>query len=274
MREDIGTRFLADPNFQVMADGTKVTFQDVPAGKIRELEVEVAGVGVAKLVVMDAQKADRTTRQHGIAWWVDNRLVGRPGWIDFELDGRRNEAKRFQFIVRADFLAEAAATLPDWSGFDPRNPAWLAMREAVFASIREFLAGLTAERRGETKAAVRDSLSGVVARLTPISRDRWNDFVDAVVDTCPSVSADEIEQVAGILAKLEVADSKYGLIQQSRPKAGRPRLPAQPSNRLDGTHGQDRARRGAKPAEPDRGPGPSTNGARNGHPVDLEHVLP
>lgn len=214
VREVIGTRFLADPNFQVIVDGTKVTFEDVPAGKLRELKVEVSEFGVAQLVVIDTQKADRTTRQHGIAWWVDNRLVGRPGWTDFDLDGRTNEAKRFQFIVSADFLADAAATLPDWSGFDPRSQAWLATREAVFAKIREFLAGFTAERRGLTKAAVRDSLSGAVARLAPASRDRWNDFVDAVVDTCPSISADEVEQVSGILAKLELSESKYGLIQQ------------------------------------------------------------
>ena len=135
-------------------------------------------------------------------------------WADFELDGRTSEAKRFQFIVRADFLAEAAATLPDWSGFVPHNPAWLGAKEAIFAKIRDFLAAFTAERRGETKAAVRESLNGAVARLAPASRDRWNDFVDAVVDTCPSISADEVEQVAGILAKLELADSKYGLIQQ------------------------------------------------------------
>lgn len=214
VREVIGTRFLADPNFQVIVDGTKVTFEDVPASKLRELEVEIPEFGMAQLIVIDTQKADRTTRQHGIAWWVDGRLVGRPGWTDFDLDGRTNEAKRFQFIVRADFLAEAAATLPDWSGFDPRNQAWLATREAVFAKIREFLAEFTAERRGQTKAAVRDSLSDAVARLAPASRDRWNDFVDAVVDTCPSISSDEVEQVAGILAKLELAESKYGLIQQ------------------------------------------------------------
>ncbi len=214
VREVIGTQFLADPNFEVIVDGTKVTFEDVPTGKLREFDVEVTGFGVAQLIVIDTQKADRTTRQHGIAWWVDNRLVGQPGWTNFDLDGRTNEAKRFQFIVSADFLAEAAATLPDWSGFDPRSIAWRSTREAVFAKIREFLAGFSAERRGETKAAIRDSLSGAVARLAPASRDRWNDFVDAVVDTCPSISADEVEQVARVLAKLELADSKFGLIQQ------------------------------------------------------------
>lgn len=214
VREAIGTRFLSDPNFKVVVDGTEVSFQDVPSGKLHEMDVVVSDFGTARLIVIDTLKADKTTRQHGIAWWIDKRLVGRPGWSDFDLDGRTSEAKRFQFIVQADFLAEAAATLPDWSGFNTRNPAWLAAKDAVFAKIREFLAAFTAERRGETKAAVRDNLSGTVVRLAPASRDRWNDFVDAVVDTCPSMSADDVQQVAGILAKLELAESKYGLIQQ------------------------------------------------------------
>ena len=214
VREVIGTRFLSDPNFKVIVDGTEVSFQDVPSDKLREFNVEVPGSGVARLTVIDTLKADKTTRQHGIAWWVDGRLVGRPGWLDLELDGRTSEAKRFIFIVRADFLAEAAATLADWTGFDARNPAWIATREAVLAKIREFLAVFTAERRRETKDAVKDNLSNMVSRLAPASRDRWNDFVDAVVDTCPSISADEVEQVASVLAKLELAESKYGLIQQ------------------------------------------------------------
>ena len=146
VREVIGIRFLSDPNFKVRVDGTEVTFQDVPSGKLRELDVEVPGYGNARLTVIDALKADKTTRQHGLAWWVDGRLVGRPGWTDFELDGRTSEAKRFVFIVHADLLADSAATLPDWTGFHPRNPAWVATREAVFAKIREFLASFNAER--------------------------------------------------------------------------------------------------------------------------------
>ena len=88
------------------------------------------------------------------------------------------------FIVSADFLADSAATVPDWTGFDSRNVAWRATRDAVYAKIREFLADLTAERRREAKETVRTNLTDAVARLAPVSRDRWNDFVDAVVDTC------------------------------------------------------------------------------------------
>jgi hypothetical protein len=48
-RELIGARFLADPNFKVAINGTKVTFGDVPAGQLREIGVEVEDYGVAYL---------------------------------------------------------------------------------------------------------------------------------------------------------------------------------------------------------------------------------
>lgn len=215
-REVIGTRFLADPNFTVTVNGTKVTFDDIPEAHRREIDIEVPGRGTAHLIVIDTQKADKTTRQHGIAWRVNNRIVGVPGWVGFDqerlVDGRSSEAKRFIFIVRADFLA--AEVLPDWSGFWPNSEAWPATRALVHAQIREHLSAFSADRRRETKEAVRENLARTVAQLAPVSRDRWNDFVDQVVDTCPSMSLDTVEQVAGVLVKLELATSKYELIQK------------------------------------------------------------
>src|SRR5690606_2315748 len=70
----------------------------------------------------------------------------------------------------------------------------------------------SADRRRETKDAVRENLGTTVAKLPPISRDRWNEFVDRVVDTCPSMNQEAVEQVADVLANLELATSKYELI--------------------------------------------------------------
>jgi hypothetical protein len=213
-REVVGTRFLADPNFTVTVNGTKVTFEDIPEAQRREVDVEVPGYGVAHLIVIDTQKADKTTRQHGIAWRVNNRIIGSPGWVGFDqerlVDGRSSEAKRFIFIVRADFLADDV--LPDWSGFWPNRDAWPATRTAVHAKIREYLGAFSADRRRETKETVRENLGRTVAQLTPVSRDRWNEFVDQVVDACPSMNLDTVQQVAGVLANLELTTSKYELI--------------------------------------------------------------
>jgi DNA-directed RNA polymerase subunit F len=213
-REVIGARFLADPNFKVAINGTKVTFDDIPAGQLREIDVEVQDHGVAHLIVIDTLKADRTTRQHGIAWIVNNRVVGNPGWLGFDqerfVDGRSSEAKRFIFIVRADFLADTV--LPDWSAFDTQSPSWRATQTAVHDCIRAVISEVSADRRREAKEVIRENLGHAVAKLSPVGRDRWNTFVDKVVDTCPTIPVDTVEQVASVLAKLELASSKYELI--------------------------------------------------------------
>jgi hypothetical protein len=82
----------------------------------------------------------------------------------------------------------------------------------VHAKIQEYLRAFSADRRRETKEAVRANLGRTVAQLTPVSRDRWNEFVDRVIDTCPSMNFDTVEQVAGVLASLELTTSKYELI--------------------------------------------------------------
>lgn len=215
-REVIGTRFLADPNFVVSIDGTLVTFDDIPTRSIQKARVEVPGFGSAELIMIDTQKADRTTRQHGIAWRVKSRLVGAPGWIGFDderiLDGRTSEAKRFQFIVSADVLEDAVR--PDWSGFATDHPAWTATQPLVHAKIRDYLSSFSAERRREAKASIQENHARTVQKLPPIGRDRWNQFVDEVVDTCPSISTEEVGKVAGILANLELTTSKYGLVSK------------------------------------------------------------
>ena len=64
-----------------------------------------------------------------------NRAVGECKWSrsDYEriLDGRTSEAKRFTFIVQADYLNQDNAVLEDWSGFKEDCPVWAKTRETV-----------------------------------------------------------------------------------------------------------------------------------------------
>ncbi|MBO9102054.1 MULTISPECIES: ATP-binding protein [unclassified Rhizobium] len=213
-REIIGTRFLADPNFVVTIDGTLVSFDDIPTRNIQKVDVDVPGFGAVQIVMIDSQKADRTTRQHGIAWRVNSRLVGNPGWVGFDhervLDGRSTEAKRFQFIVSADILENAVQA--DWSGFLPDDQKWQATRLAVHAQIKQYLSTFSADRRREAKLSVKQQLVRAVRRMPPVGRERWNQFVDEVIDNCPSISTEEVGKVASILANLELSTSKFSLL--------------------------------------------------------------
>lgn len=195
-------------------DSVRVTFGDVPTDCLKELTVAVPGHGHVDVMVIDSQRADRTTKQHGIAWWVNRRLVGQCGWrvSDQEkvLDGRSEEAKRYTFIVRADLLAPAV--LADWSDFRSENEIWQVTQSAVQDAVRDVLVGITKEKRTKAKDLVRSAHKQVVSNLPFLSRERWNQFLDEIVERCPSLSSTQIEQVMGLLANLELAESQYSLL--------------------------------------------------------------
>jgi hypothetical protein len=214
-RSILSTRFLTNPAFRVSVDGVLVTFGDVPSDCLEEFDVDVPGHGTAHVMVIDSQRTDRSTKQHGIAWWVNRRLVGQTGWRLSDqaiIDGRTEAAKRFTFIVKADFLA--AAVLSDWSDFQAEDPAWRAAEPTVQAAIREIISDFNKERRAKVKEAVQSAYRNKVRALPVVSRDRWTRFLDQLVEQCPNLAEHHVEQIMGLLANMEAADSQYELLSK------------------------------------------------------------
>jgi hypothetical protein len=214
-RELIGSRFLANPAFKVKLNGNEITFNDIP-DLLEKSEVDVEGYGKAIILHIDTKKADKTTKQHGLAWWIQSRAVGQCKWSrsDYEriLDGRTSEAKRFTFIVQADFLNAHDAVLGDWSGFKEDNQAWEKTREAVQDRIRQIIFDSNKAEREGRRSAVIERIGTTMNTLSPVSKDRVESFVNEVVDTCPNFGENEIVQLSSILAKLEQSKSRYGLL--------------------------------------------------------------
>ena len=214
-RELIGSRFLANPAFKVKLSGSEITFNDIP-DLLSRSEVDVAGYGKAVILHIDTKKADKTTKQHGLAWWVQSRAVGQCKWSrsDYEriLDGRTSEAKRFTFIVQADYLNGHDAVEGDWSGFKEDNQAWIKTREAVQDNIRQIIFDASKAERESRRDAVIEKIGTTMNTLSPVSKDRVESFVNEVVDTCPNFGENEIVQLSSILAKLEQSKSRYGLL--------------------------------------------------------------
>lgn len=214
-RELIGGRFLANPAFRVLIGGKQVSFNDIP-DHLSESEITVDGLGKVRILHIDTKKADKTTKQHGIAWWVQTRAVGQCSWSpsDYErvLDGRTAEAKRYTFIVQADFLNDHDAVREDWSGFREENTAWQKTRDAVQDRIREIIHDAGKSERESTKSSVFERVGNAINRLSPVSKDRVASFVEEVIETCPNFGENEIVQLTTILTKLEQSKSQYGLL--------------------------------------------------------------
>ncbi|MBJ9624644.1 ATP-binding protein [Burkholderia multivorans] len=216
-RELLGGRFLANPSFKVILNEAPISFADISKSSLSIVDVDVPGYGTVKIYHIDTRKADKTTKQHGIAWWVTNRAVGDCKWrgtdVERILDGRTEKAKRFTFIVQADFLNKENAVKEDWSGFHDTNEAWLKTRPIVQDKIKEIISNTSfAEREGK-RIAVLERVGESVNLLPLLSKERVTTFVNEVVDTCPNFGEQEVVQLTSILTKLEKSKSQYGLLE-------------------------------------------------------------
>lgn len=214
IKSEVGLRFLTDPNFKVLINDQAVQFSDIDEDKTKFLTFMFRGSPVA-IKVINTEKSDRTAQQHGVAWHVNNRLVGNCSWDglrnDSILDGRTNSAKRFTFIVVADAIAGAVKA--DWSGFNITDDI-LEFYESAKKTILDFIIELSKERRTETSKQLLEENRQKLSVVTPIGVSRWKEFVDKVQIECPNLKDDELQSVAKILASLEASTSKYSLVQQ------------------------------------------------------------
>lgn len=214
IRAEIGMRFLTDPKFEVYVDDKKVDFSDISASNISEKKINIDNNDI-KILIIDTKESDKSTKLHGIAWHVNNRLVGECSWqnsqIDFErmVDGRKNEAKRYTFVVIADCLKDSVAQ--DWTSFN--NDDFVnKVEEKVYKTIHEHILDLTKEKRKDVLVKASNVHSEKLNQLTPLKKEKWTSFVNEVQENCPAVSDKDVIKLSGILVNLELSASKYKLI--------------------------------------------------------------
>ncbi len=211
---EIGMRFMTDPHFEVIVNNEKITFLDIPEENINNIEVEIDGIGKIPITVIDVKGTDKTTHQHGIAWHVKNRLVGECTWKgsgnEHLIDGRRIAAKRYIFIVKADCLENAVS--PDWTTFFQTDEKFKKVFPAVQEKIKDYILELYKENRETTFKEIEEITKPILKNIGLVGREKWETFITNVQEECPSITQNDLEKVAKLLANLEQSESKYNLI--------------------------------------------------------------
>lgn len=216
IKNEIGIRFLTDPDFKIFINQEEVDLLDIDERFVNEYWLDVPGQDLKiKLIVLKTHDSDRTMKQHGVAWHVNGRLVGECTWQDSEhkkiVDGRRSEAKRYSIIVFADCLADAVAK--DWSSFDTSKPIYKEIAPIINDRITEILLENTKEKRRQTFETVKTENKSLVSTLPSRARHKWESFVKQVQEQCPRISDDDLIRVSRILASLEQSSSQYALLK-------------------------------------------------------------
>lgn len=152
IREVLSTRFLHDPEFRVVVNGSSLELTELTG--VEEDRVEIVDPETKRKIVLHLYvvqgDAGRAKRQSGVAFWVSGRLVGEPGWSVLGkpiLDGRTVPGRRTTIVVSSADLHEEV--LPDWSGFRTSEVMRL-VAAAVVEHVDELLARTYAQRIDET----------------------------------------------------------------------------------------------------------------------------
>lgn len=212
--ELIGTKFLVDPSFNVFVNDTKVELLDLAGLETTTIPVEGLGEVIAHCI--DASQHTRTMRLRGVTWWVNKHRIGEPSWDRLDgdgsyLDGRTEVAKRFSFVIEADFLKPAAK--PDSSGFFMDGKVKQTY-DAVDSYVLKRLTQQLASTRKEKKIAALQRSRELLGEMPRLSKKILGKFIDEVQEKCPNMSERDLSKAVHVLANLEQSRSGYDILTQ------------------------------------------------------------
>jgi len=213
IKELIGIKFSTDPNFEIYINDDKVDLYELEGVDERVFELPEEGEEV-KILILESSETDRLSKRHGVAWWVNNRLVGEHSWKGVEgayLDGRTTEAKKYTVIVKADFMQNEVKQ--DWTGFKDNERA-NRITEKINDFILETIQELLQDVRKETKKDVLKKHKTKLRQVSDYSKQQIGGFIDRIQRECPTMSRRDLSNTIDILAKMELSRTGYGLLQK------------------------------------------------------------
>jgi len=210
----IGSKFVVDPIFHVYLDGKLIEFTSLKH-LLDKKEIVVKNYGKIFLSCVDSRKTGKTSRQHGVAWWVNNRLVGEPSWEDFEeaayLDRRTIGAKRYTFVVEADLLVDDVNE--DWSGFKDTN-RFIDVQSVVREQVTKWHNELLGDVHKMKKIAAVSPYKKELQELSLDSRYHIGKFIDDLQSRVTLIDGKVLEATVEVMSKLEKTRTGYALLEQ------------------------------------------------------------
>lgn len=212
--ELVGSKFAVDPEFRIIINGSSVALLSLDG--VKTAKVQVGEFGEVAIHEIESAQQERNTRFRGITWWVNKRMVGQSSWAGLDdkgaiLDGRTTHAKKYSFIIEADYLKPDVK--PDWSGFyDTRksNQTRDATKEYVVQRLHALLSSTRRERKIEVLRQHRE----VLGQLPELSKHVIGQFIDEVQQNCPTLSEGDLSRTVTVLSKLEQSRSGYDLLER------------------------------------------------------------
>ena len=214
VREILSARFLHDPQFVVRVNGQSISLPE-HSGLLERKTLQVTSTLSVEAFVVDSTKTATSTLYQGIAFWVNNRLVGTPGWIVGNtaiLDGRGRFAKRYAIVVRAD-ADWIPAVEEDWARFK-LTEAVKALNESVCRYALEMFEKLSANfvEESSEEALVRNREQ--FKELSTRGKIEVASFTQDLVKQHPTINPETLAVAVQAVISLEKSRSGTALLEK------------------------------------------------------------
>lgn len=213
-REILSARFLHDPEFRVLVNGESISLPE-HTGLLEHSDLSVTSTLSVRAYVIDSSRGAASTLYQGVAFWVNNRLVGMPSWVVGTtpvVDGRSRFAKRYSIVVSggADWIPELEV---DWSRFK-NTETTKTLHDVVCRYAQEIIAKLSQEFADDSSE---DALTRNRARfkeLPTLARLEVAIFAQELVKQHPTINADTLAVAVQAVINLERSRSGAALLEK------------------------------------------------------------
>lgn len=209
----LAARFIHDPSFQIWVNGTPLTLAKLEK-YAKEHTLTLSEGRTARVIVIDSTQQNHSSIHQGVAFWVDNRLVGNPSWAIGQVanfDGRTRFAKRYKIIVDTGGFEDHVQA--DWTGFKA-TPAVEELFKTAAHQISQIADELAAE---VVEATSEDALIQNRLELKTLGKGAQLEvanFTKAVAQAHPMVSPEFLSTAVKAVINLEKSKSRAALLQK------------------------------------------------------------
>jgi len=211
----LAARFVHDPKFEIRVNGMQRIFSEIE-GRVSEQVLELGEGRRAKVTVIDSSRLNHSAVHQGIAFWVQQRLVGSPSWSIGQIasfDGRTRFARRYKVVVDTEGFEPGIDVSEDWTAFRATD----AVRD-LYRATAEHIGKVAQDLATEiVEAASEDALvqnRTELASLGQGARLEVAEFTKVVAQAHPTISPDFLATAVKAVIHLERTKSGAALLQK------------------------------------------------------------
>jgi DNA mismatch repair enzyme (predicted ATPase) len=209
----LSARFMYDPQFELSINNTTIGLEQFE-GIILKEEIQVLDDLKIEITALSSEKTARRSQQHGIAFWINKRLVGDPSWILNKknlADGRTTIARQYTIIVQTnDMLSDVT---DDWTEFKSNDRVY-SVYEKVEGFINKLFKEVNKEKNEDLKKDIIRKYAEDLKSMDFSSRREVIELVDQVVDEAPDLSKGYLDLTVSKFVEINKSRNKKILLEK------------------------------------------------------------